>query len=926
MSPEEADGEDEHGHEHGDEDDKPLVSRDVGLSAVSTNGGSPFAGFGAGLRLLDGDEARRALRDPAVPRPDLRRRRPRVRRAVERARVDQPDRDRLRPHRPPGLLRRRARAGCSSCPARGRPTASTRRATASPTRTTRSTRSTPPRATSRPAARPTDLRRAVFAYNHADWYVDRVLKTAGVYGSLPGGLRRRDRQPRVRPLPGARRGQLRRRLPPRAGRRRAARGPRASRAPRRATAVATQDVDGRARSCSTAALAGAFRHRGLRRRRARAPARGARSAGAARHRLSAGARGARAARARSAAPRARRRASRSARSRLPAGYGAATAGIGVVVEDALGNRYRYGGLAPRRAPACARARALRGGADARPRRRPATRARCSSRSARRAAPPSTRGRSSTATASRRSPTSTTRSRRSAATRSCPRTADVDRRASSAAASAQLAARVLARPGHRHLPGRPRGHRSAGSIDRRIARRAALPAPQRPRADGHVAALRATRFYTAGGSVSAHSFGAAVDIAAFNGQPVLGNQGPGSLTEQAVKLLMRARGRGPPVAADLADGLRRAVVRDGRPPRPPPRRLLRSSRRSALGRSGNALGSVDFDGGARRPARRRRRSRRPRGEALAQARRRSRTRRSRASAGAGALRVEAERPARPTRPSELAREARPAREAAPTAAGARVIDVDVPAGAAATRPTRSARSTGRPDAAGPHEQTVLARHRDGTWRVVGARARRARPDRQPAAARAGDRRAAAAATRSATGARWSSCAGSSRRALIASGGPRLNAVDVRSSGRGVEGFAVGAKGGVRRLERLARRARARRHGRSHRRPARRLRGACRRWPLARHAAAPRRGRLEQRGQRLRPAHGPSRAGHRARPPRLRALGRRRRLRLRERAARPSFRSPRGSPAAAGARSAPGVPRSRPSRSSARRPRAASAPPA
>src|ERR687895_1097656 len=34
----------------------------------------------------------------------------------------------------------------------------------------------------------TDLRRAVFAYNHADWYVDSVLKTAGVYGSLPGGL------------------------------------------------------------------------------------------------------------------------------------------------------------------------------------------------------------------------------------------------------------------------------------------------------------------------------------------------------------------------------------------------------------------------------------------------------------------------------------------------------------------------------------------------------------------------------------------------------------------------------------------------------------------------------------------------------------------------------------------------------------------
>ncbi|HEV2812268.1 MAG TPA: lytic transglycosylase domain-containing protein, partial [Solirubrobacteraceae bacterium] len=40
----------------------------------------------------------------------------------------------------------------------------------------------------RASGAPGDLRRAVFAYNHADWYVDSVLKTAGVYGSLPDGL------------------------------------------------------------------------------------------------------------------------------------------------------------------------------------------------------------------------------------------------------------------------------------------------------------------------------------------------------------------------------------------------------------------------------------------------------------------------------------------------------------------------------------------------------------------------------------------------------------------------------------------------------------------------------------------------------------------------------------------------------------------
>ncbi|MDQ6915388.1 MAG: lytic transglycosylase domain-containing protein, partial [Actinomycetota bacterium] len=34
----------------------------------------------------------------------------------------------------------------------------------------------------------TDLRKAIFSYNHANWYVDEVLKNAGVYGSLPPGL------------------------------------------------------------------------------------------------------------------------------------------------------------------------------------------------------------------------------------------------------------------------------------------------------------------------------------------------------------------------------------------------------------------------------------------------------------------------------------------------------------------------------------------------------------------------------------------------------------------------------------------------------------------------------------------------------------------------------------------------------------------
>ena len=56
------------------------------------------------------------------------------------------------------------------------------------TRTTRSTRSSPPRATSRPPAPSKDLRKAIFAYNHADWYVDSVLMRARLIGGLPANF------------------------------------------------------------------------------------------------------------------------------------------------------------------------------------------------------------------------------------------------------------------------------------------------------------------------------------------------------------------------------------------------------------------------------------------------------------------------------------------------------------------------------------------------------------------------------------------------------------------------------------------------------------------------------------------------------------------------------------------------------------------
>jgi Transglycosylase SLT domain/Peptidase family M23 len=49
------------------------------------------------------------------------------------------------------------------------------------------------------------------------------------------------------------------------------------------------------------------------------------------------------------------------------------------------------------------------------------------------------------------------------------------------------------------------------------------------------------FYTSSGNVSEHSSGNAVDIAAVNGIPILGHQEPGGITEQTVRRLMQLQG-------------------------------------------------------------------------------------------------------------------------------------------------------------------------------------------------------------------------------------------------------------------------------------------------------------------------------------------------------------------------------------------------
>jgi murein DD-endopeptidase MepM/ murein hydrolase activator NlpD len=48
-------------------------------------------------------------------------------------------------------------------------------------------------------------------------------------------------------------------------------------------------------------------------------------------------------------------------------------------------------------------------------------------------------------------------------------------------------------------------------------------------------------YTTSGNVSAHSVGSAVDIAQINGIPVMGNQGPGSITETLIQQILELQG-------------------------------------------------------------------------------------------------------------------------------------------------------------------------------------------------------------------------------------------------------------------------------------------------------------------------------------------------------------------------------------------------
>ena len=90
------------------------------------------------------------------------------------------------------------------------------------------------------------------------------------------------------------------------------------------------------------------------------------------------------------------------------------------------------------------------------------------------------------------------------------------------------------------------------------------------------------FLTTSGNVSEHSTGDAMDIAAVNGIPIVGNQGPGTITEAVIKTLLQLQGTMQPHQIISLDEPRRAVVRDGGPLRPHPRRLLPEGRQAPGG--------------------------------------------------------------------------------------------------------------------------------------------------------------------------------------------------------------------------------------------------------------------------------------------------------------------------------------------------------
>ena len=103
----------------------------------------------------------------------------------------------------------------------------------------------------------------------------------------------------------------------------------------------------------------------------------------------------------------------------------------------------------------------------------------------------------------------------------------------------LSQRVLANP-NVQVYGCGRSDIRSGQIDRRVL--ATLEFLAASGLKPTVTSLRCGHsLYTSSGNVSEHSTGTAVDIAAINGVPIMGHQGPGSVTELAIQRLLTLQG-------------------------------------------------------------------------------------------------------------------------------------------------------------------------------------------------------------------------------------------------------------------------------------------------------------------------------------------------------------------------------------------------
>ena len=89
-----------------------------------------------------------------------------------------------------------------------------------------------------------------------------------------------------------------------------------------------------------------------------------------------------------------------------------------------------------------------------------------------------------------------------------------------------------------------------------------------------------RLFTASGGVSAHVYGRAVDVTAVGGVRIKNHQGPGSVTERTVRLLLLLPAAHAAAPGRLADGRRRPdgqprLVRAARSQQPHPDRVLKT---------------------------------------------------------------------------------------------------------------------------------------------------------------------------------------------------------------------------------------------------------------------------------------------------------------------------------------------------------------